>query len=81
MLQVTVKRDPLQCQKRPTTVSKSEDVGKKNSAGKGVNGDATMLSARERLRLQVNRNLVVQQQAAADVTRDVSHGTRERPVP
>jgi hypothetical protein len=39
-------------------------VGEKNSDGKGGSGDAPMLSARERLRLHVNRNLAMQQHEA-----------------
>lgn len=39
-------------------------VGEKNSEGKGGSGDAPMLSARERLRLHVNRNLAMQQHEA-----------------
>ena len=39
-------------------------VGEKSGDGKGGSGEEHMLSARERLRLHVNRNLAMQQQEA-----------------
>lgn len=49
---------------RATVKGSQVKVGEKNSDGKGGSGDAPMLSARERLRLHVNRNLAMQQHEA-----------------
>jgi len=48
-----------------TAVKGSQNkVGEKSGDSKGGSGEAPMLSARERLRLHVNRNLAMQQQEA-----------------
>ena len=45
-------------------LEEGDKVGEKSGDGTGGSGEAPMLSARERLRLHVNRNLAMQQQEA-----------------